>query len=179
MSTRTAFLLPLLCIAAPASAQGLPDFLGAAMCQPPYSFDGATDLYNAAQKLLPKPDTSILGAEIYRLPAPVSKDGFVTQEVVFAGSSVGVLVQGDVAAQLADRYRLTPETSHLLGASSRGFSRLLPVDQQGMKEAGLISLIAREGPALKGRTLLACEFVSHEDRKGLEELNRLTSSGKP
>ncbi|WP_367350152.1 hypothetical protein [Sphingobium yanoikuyae] len=32
----------------------------------------------------------------------------------------------------------------------------------------LFSVVARQGPALAGRTLLTCEFVSHEDRKALD-----------
>jgi hypothetical protein len=117
---------------------------------------------------------STLGAAIYHLPASIARDGFVTRDVVFAGSSVGVLVEGEVAAELAQRYDLAPEKSHLLGASSLGFSRLLPDSEQGMKEMGLISVVARQGPSLHGKTLLACEFVSDEDRKGLDEMERLS-----
>ncbi len=149
------------------AAEADPDFFAAALCQPPYSMDSATRLYEAAEKLA-KPDTSGLGAAIYHLPAPISQDGFVTQDVVFAGSSVGVLLEGQVAAQAAERYHLSPEASHLFGASTLGFARQLPDDQQGMAELGLISMIAREGPAMNGKTLLACEFVSNEDRQALE-----------
>jgi len=154
--------------AGPALAAGEePDFFAAALCQPPYSTETATRLYEAAEKLV-KPDTSGLGAAIYHLPAPISRDGFVTQDVVFAGTSVGVLLQGKVAAQAAERYHLEPEASHLFGASTLGFARQLPDDQQEMSELGLISVIAREGPAMDGKTLLACEFVSNEDRQALE-----------
>lgn len=148
-------------------------FFDAALCKPPYSYDSATDLYQAAEKLT-KPNMSNMGAAIYHLPAPIARDGFVTQDVVFAGSSVGVLVEGEVAAKLAERYDLAPEKSHLLGASSLGFSRLLLNPEQGMKELGLISVVARQGPSLHGKTLLACAFVSDEDRKGLEEMERLS-----
>ena len=148
-----------------------PDFFAAALCQPPYSMDNATALYEAAEKLA-KPDTSNLGAATYRLPAPISRDGFVASDAVFAGSAVGVLVDGEVAARLAERYGLVAETSHLLGASSLGFSRPLPDEQQGMKDLGLISIVARQSPAMPGRTLLACEFVSNEDREAMEELEK-------
>ncbi|MBO9724106.1 MAG: hypothetical protein J7530_07010 [Novosphingobium sp.] len=151
---------------APAMAAA-PDFFAAALCQPPYTTANATELYEAAEKLA-QPDTSTLGAAIYRLPQPIERDGFTTQEVVFAGMSVGVLLDGPVAAELARRYGLAPEESHLLGASTLGFARVLSDDQQALKDLGLISIVAREGPAMEGKTLLACEFVSDEDRKALE-----------
>lgn len=149
------------------AADAAPDFFAAALCQPPYTTANATELYEAAEKLA-QPDTSTLGAAIYRLPEPIEKDGFTTQDVVFAGMSVGVLLDGPVAAELARRYGLSPEKSHLLGASTLGFSRVLPDDEQALKDLGLISIVAREGPAMEGKTLLACEFVSDEDRKALE-----------
>lgn len=145
------------------------DFFGAALCQPPYSLGNATALYEAAEKIA-KADTSRLGAAIYHLKAPIARDGFVAQDVMFGGMAVGILIQGEVAAQLAERYDLKPESMRLLGSSSLGFSRQLPDADQGMKDMGLISIVARQGPALKGQTLLACEFVSDEDRAAMEEL---------
>jgi hypothetical protein len=150
-----------------------PDFFGAALCRPPYSLGNATALYEAAEKIA-RPDTSGLGAAIYHLRKPIEQDGFVAQDVMFAGMAVGVLIQGEVAAQLAERYDLKPESSRLLGSSSLGFSRLLPDADQGMKDMGLISIVARQGPALNGRTLLACEFVSDEDRAAMAELEGAT-----
>ncbi|WEK41616.1 MAG: hypothetical protein P0Y64_09200 [Candidatus Sphingomonas colombiensis] len=164
-------------MAMPASAQEAaePDFFGGAICQPPYSFDGATALYHAAEKL-GKHDTSGLGGAIYHLPAPITRDGFTTQDVLFAGSAYGVLIAGEVAAQLAETYHLTPEKTHLLGASSVGFSRVLPDAEQPMKDMGLVSIVARQGRGLKGRTMLACEFVTNEDRERLEMFEK--ASGK-
>lgn len=157
--------------AVPASAEDAdPDFFAAALCQPAYSMEAATRLYEAAEKIA-KADTSGLGAAIYRLPAPIRRDGFVTQEVVFAGTSVGVLLEGNVAAQAAQRYHLDPEKTHLFGASTLGFARPLPDNRQVDPEFGLVSVIAREGPALNGKTLLACEFVSAEDRKALDAMH--------
>lgn len=152
-------------------------FFDAALCQPPYSTDHATALYEAAEKLA-KPDQSSLGAAIYHLPTPISRDGFTTQDVLFGNMTIGVLVDGNVADQLAKRYRLTPEKSHLLGTSSRGFSRLLPDDQQGMKDMGLISVVAREGDGLNGKTLLACEFVDEADRQAMEAMEKEAAEEK-
>jgi len=150
------------------------DYFGAALCQPPYSLSGATALYEAAEKLA-KPDTSGLGAAVYHLPAPLNRDGFTAQDVIFAGMAVGMLVNGEVAEQLAKTYDLQPEKSHLMGASTLGFARLLPDADQGMKDMGLISIVARQGPGLGGKTLLACEFVSNEDRANMEEWDKKQS----
>ena len=138
--------------------QPAPDFFGAAICQPPSSFINNERLYLAAEKRA-KADTSTMGAAIYHLPAPITRDGFSTQDVVFAATGVSVLRPGD-AAVLAKRYGLTPETSPPPGASIAGFTRLLPDEEQGMKDLRLISVVARRGPATRGMTLLACEFVS-------------------
>ncbi|MFW2851265.1 hypothetical protein ACM61V_05005 [Sphingomonas sp. TX0543] len=152
-----------------------PDFFAAAICQPPYSYDAATRLYKEAQKL-GKPDTARFGAAVYRLPAPAGRDGFETQEVFFAGSALGVLIDGQVAAKLAETYNLVPEKIRLLGASSLGFSRVLPDADQPMKDMGLVSIVARQGPGLKGKTMLACEFVSNEDRERLEMFEKASGN---
>ncbi|MFT4052894.1 MAG: hypothetical protein QM681_00180 [Novosphingobium sp.] len=162
-----AFLIPGGSFAADPVAQ--PDFFAAALCEPSYTFGLATQLYEAAEKI-GSPDTSMLGAAIYTLPTPIKRDGFTASAVVFAGTSVGVLVDGEVAEEAAQRYHLAKENNNLLGASKRGFSRELPDQQQAMKDLGLISAVAREGAALQDKTLLACEFVSHEDRMALQRL---------
>lgn len=160
-----------------ASAQAEVDIFGAALCEPPYSSDIATRVSDAVEKFT-KPDMSMMGAAVYHLPKPIERDGFVTQAVVFSGVSVGVLVEGHVAAQLAAKYNLQRETSDLLGASTLGFSRRLPDKLQIAKDFGLISLIAREGPALGGKTLLACELDSYQDLESLEALKRYEASRK-
>lgn len=163
----TAMLVPNSSLAAGPAAQ--PDFFGAALCEPAYSFGLATQLYEEAEKL-GRPDTSVLGAAIYALPTPIEREGLTARAAVFAGTSIGVLLDGEVAEQAAQRYHLVRENNHLLGASKRGFSRELPDDRQAMKDLGLISIVARESGALHRKTLLACEFVSHEDRKALQSL---------
>ena len=160
-----------------ASAQAEVDIFGAALCEPPYSDETATRVSHAVEKFT-KPDMSMMGAAVYHLPKPIERDGFVTQAVVFSGVSVGVLVEGHAAAQLAAKYNLQRETSDLLGASTLGFSRRLPDKLQIAKDFGLISLIAREGPALGGKTLLACELDSYQDLESLEALKRYEASRK-
>lgn len=144
-----------------------PAFYDAALCKPPYTTDTATALYEAAEKRA-KPDTSVLGAAIYKLPDAIGQDGFSSNEVVFASTSIGVLIQGQVADQLAERYQLKPERSTILGTSTRGYSRTLSGASRVGLEAGTISVVARESAALPGKTLLACEFVSDTDRQALD-----------
>lgn len=139
-------------------------FFDAAICKPPYSSRHANDMYDAAEKL-GKADKSS-GAGVYHLPAPIKKDGFVAQDVFFSGSTIGVLVEGNVAEKLAKHYNLAPQKINIINMS--GFSRQLPNAQQEMKELGLISLVALKSSAFKDKTLLACQFVSNEDRKNME-----------
>jgi hypothetical protein len=138
-----------------------PTFFDAALCDPPYSMTSATAIYDAAEKLA-KADTSSLGAAIYKFPQQIGRDGFESDEVFFANSAVGILIQGLHADELAAKYDLKPETSDLLGASSKGYARALPDELQppvGLAGPGKVSIVAREGEALAGKTLLACEFV--------------------
>ena len=142
-------------------------FYDAAICKPPYTMGSASALYEAAEKLV-EPDKSLLTARVYKLPQEFGQDGFKTNEVVFAGTSIGVLVQGQQAEALAKHYQLQRERSNLMGASAKGYARELPADQQPHPDQGKVSIVARESPSLPGKTLLACEFVWEADRKALE-----------
>lgn len=142
-------------------------FFDAAICKPPYSSRHALNMYKAAEKL-GKPNQSS-GAAVYHLPSPIKKDGFVAQDIVFASSTIGVLVEGNVAEKLAKHYNLVPEKNNIINMS--GFARQLPNAQQDMKELGLISLVALNSSIFKDKTLLACQFVSNEDRRNMELLN--------
>ncbi|WP_229726543.1 hypothetical protein [Sphingomonas alpina] len=173
---RTALLL-LLPVLAPISGaaraadDALPPFFDAAVCKPPYSMDSANTLYEAAEKIT-KPDTSLLTAAVYKMPHEIGQDGFKTREVVFAGSSIGVLVEGQQADALAARYNLTRERSTLFGASTKGYSRALPAAEQPSPDAGVVSIIARESEGLAGKTLLACELVLTEDQAALDAYDK-------
>ncbi|ULR43723.1 hypothetical protein [Rhizobium sp. K102] len=136
-------------------------FFDAALCKPPYTMTSAMEIYDAVEALA-KPDTSSLGAAIYKLPNQIGRDGFKSTEVFFANNAFGILVEGERADALAAKYGLKPETSDLLGTSTKGYSRELPADLQpepGMAGPGKVSIVARQGDALPGKTLLACEFV--------------------
>lgn len=136
-------------------------FFDAALCKPPYTITSATEIYDAAEALA-KADTSSLGAAIYKIPTQIGRDGFNTDEVFFANNAVGVLIEGLRADDLAAKYGLKPETSDLYGASTKGYSLELSADllpEPGLAGPGKISVVAREGDALPGKTLLACEFV--------------------
>lgn len=91
------------------------DSFAAVLCGPPYSIEAAMALYEEV-KSPGQPDTSIMGTAIYHLPVAIHRGGFTGQALVFAGSSVGILLDGEVAQEAARRYDLQPEKSHLLGA---------------------------------------------------------------
>lgn len=154
--------------AMPASAA---PFYDAALCKPPYTMDSTTALYEAAEKLA-KPDTSLLTAYVYTLPQELGQDGFKSRQVIFAGTSVGVLVEGLRADELAERYHLIKERSTLYGTSTKGYSRILPSDQQPQPDLGTVSIIARESTSLSGKTLLACEFVLKADQQALDRYEK-------
>jgi len=145
-------------------------FYDAALCKPPYTMASATALYDAAEKLA-QPDKSY----VYKLPQALGQDGFKSNEVVFAGTSVGVLIQGQQAEALAQRYQLQRERSNLLGAASKGYARALPAAEQPQPEAGTVSIVARESASLPGKTLLACEFVSKADQAALDAYEKSKS----
>ncbi|MBB4483129.1 hypothetical protein [Rhizobium etli] len=137
-------------------------FYDAALCNPPYSLTAASTVYDAAEELA-KPETSSLDAAIYKVPQQIGQDGFQSNEVFFANSAVGILIEGLHADELAAKYDLKPETSDLLGTSSKGYSRQLSEERQpapGLTGPGKVSIVAREGGGLPGKTLLACELVA-------------------
>ncbi|MGY4396467.1 hypothetical protein ACVWZA_001647 [Sphingomonas sp. UYAg733] len=146
-------------------------FYDAALCKPPYTTGSATTLYEAAEKIT-KPDTSLLTAYVYKMPDEIGQDGFSSKEVVFAGTAVGVLVEGLQADALSKRYQLEPERSSLLGSSSKGYTRALPAAEQPLPDAGIVSIVARESPSLPGKTLLACELVMKEDQAALDSYEK-------
>lgn len=155
------------CMGALASAASANPFYDAAICKPPYTMESASALYEAAEKLA-KPDTSMLTAYVYTLPQELGQDGFKSRQVIFAGTTIGVLVDGLRADALAEHYHLTKERSALLGTSSKGYAQALPPDQQPQPDAGTVSIVARESPSLPGKTLLACEFVWKADQQALD-----------
>lgn len=68
-------------------------FFDAALCKPPYTTASATAVYEAAEALA-KPDTSALGAAIYKIPSQIGRAGFKSDEVFVGGTAVGVLIEG-------------------------------------------------------------------------------------
>ena len=164
---RSSFVVLILSGIVPAAAVSAEPFYDAALCKPPYTMASATTLYEAAEKIA-KPDTSMLTAYVYTMPEELGRDGFRTREVVFAGTSVGVLIEGLQADALAERYHLEREGSTLYGTATKGYALALPSDQQPQPDAGTVSIIARESASLPGKTLLACEFVSKEDQAALD-----------
>ncbi|RQS92323.1 hypothetical protein [Burkholderia seminalis] len=157
---------PLATFAAPPAHS---DIFDAALCQPPFTADLMDSAYNTAKAADPKPDESMPGTAVYRLPEPIHRDGFTTRHVVFVSTGIGVLVDGEVAGRLAKRYPLALEKGHLPGASSVGYLRRLTVRGPG---GALIRASARQRPALKDKTLLACETTTEENIKALERMEQ-------
>lgn len=145
-------------------------FFDAALCKPPYTTTSATKMYDEAEKLA-KADTSLMTAAVYKLSADFGRQGFKTSELLFAGSSFGILIEGSRADDLAKTYHLKSDgLGTLLGAATKSYGRALSKADQPAAETGVVSVIARESAAFPGKTLLACEFVTHEDLEAMKKL---------
>lgn len=148
-------------------------FFDAALCKPPYSTATATKMYDEAEKLA-KADTSLMTAAVYKMSTDFGRQGFKTNEIVFAGTSFGILVEGSRADDLAKTYHLTSDgLGNLLGTATKSYGRALPKAGQPAAEMGVVSVVARESAAFPGKTLLACEFVSHEDLEAMKSMQSL------
>ncbi len=141
--------LPALLGAALSPATSARSFYDAAICKPPYTMESATALYEAAERLA-KPDSSMLTAIVYALPQEFGRDGFKTRRVIFAGTMIGVLVEGLQADALATRYHLTRERSTIFGTAIKGYARALPPNQQPQPDVGTVSIVARESASIPG-----------------------------
>ncbi|MEE4450535.1 hypothetical protein [Novosphingobium resinovorum] len=168
---RSYFAIPVLGAAALGTVASASAFFDAAICKPPYAMDSATALYDAAEKLA-KPDTSMLSAHVFTVPDEIGQDGFKSRQILFAGTSIGILIDGLQAEALAEHYHLTKERSSLFGASTKGYARALPVEEQPQPDMGTVSIIARESASLPGKTLLACEFVWKADQDALDAFEK-------
>ncbi|MFS8045906.1 hypothetical protein [Rhizobium sp. BR 314] len=145
-------------------------FFDAALCKPAYSTKLAMKMYNEAEKLA-KADTSLLTAAVYKLPADFGRQGFKTSELMFAGTSFGVLVEGLRADDLAKAYQLKSDgLGNLLGTATKSYGRALAKAEQPAADMGVVSVVARESSAFPGKTLLACEFVSNDDLEAMKQL---------
>jgi hypothetical protein len=145
-------------------------FFDAALCKPAYTTTSATKMYDEAEKLA-KADMSLLTAAVYKLPADFGRQGFKTSELIFAGSSFGVLIEGLRADDLAKTYHLkSDELGTLLGTATKSYARALPKAGQPAAETGVVSVIARESATFPGKTLLACEFATHEDLEAMKQM---------
>jgi hypothetical protein len=151
------------------AAEPGPAFFEAALCQPPYTTKTASDLYDAAAKH-GRADNGGLSA-LYKLPSPIEKDGFKADEVVFVKNTFGVMLAGAQADKLAKRFRLSPEKPSVLrGAITKGYGRALEAKLQPSPERGVVSIVAREDASLPGKTMLACEFLTHDEVQALKAM---------
>lgn len=77
---------PFVALAAPPAH---PDIFNAAICKPLFTSDLMSAIYDTVKAADPKPDESMLGAAVFRLPEPIRRDGFTTQNVVFTSTGIG------------------------------------------------------------------------------------------
>jgi hypothetical protein len=142
----------------------------AALCKPAYSVESSTALYQEAEKVS-KADV-LAGMATYKLPKAVERDGLTAEQLVFAGTSVGVVIEGTRAQALAAKYQLVNEDEKLLSVNNpnaaHGYARQIMVNGKSKSSIygtpGTILITAREGEAFQGKALLTCEFISDYDR---------------
>jgi len=115
---------------------------------------------------MPKPesakaDTLLKAAVIYKVSADFGRQGFKTNEIIFAGTSLGVPVERLRADDLAKTYHLTLDgLGNLFGTATKSYGRALPKAEQPAVEMGAVSVVARE-------------FVLHEDLDAMRSLQSL------
>lgn len=149
-------------------------FYDMALCQPSYSTKSFNEAMAEAEKLSER-DSSIFATYIYKSSNNLARDGFESNEVFFAGTAAGILIKGEKADELAAKYNLSASKNTLLNAN-KNYMRELTEDQlspESLKMDGKVYIVARETNALKGKTLLACEFVSNYDLKAMQALEAL------
>jgi hypothetical protein len=152
-----------------ATAADSSQFFDAALCKPAYTTKTATALYNEAEKVSKYQLLGIMA--VYPLKEPVIKDGFSTKEVVFAGTTYGVLIEGLKADELAKVFHLTPEPKNPMIAATKSYIRILADADQPSPGMGRVAITAREANGIPGKTLLSCEFTSLDDLEAMKAMN--------
>lgn len=151
-----------------ASAADNSQFFDAALCKPAYTSDTASALYKEAEKVSKYELVGMMA--VYPLKEPVIKDGFSTKEVVFMGTTYGVLIEGQKADELAKTFHLTPEPENPAIVATKSYIRVLADADQPSPEMGRVAITAREAAGIPGKTLLSCEFTSLADLEAMKAL---------
>jgi len=165
---------PLLIVAALLSTSAVAadnsQFFDAALCKPAYTTKNASVLYNEAEKVSKYQLVGMMA--VYPLTEAVVKDGFSTKEVVLAGTTYGVLIEGQKADELAKTYHLTPEPKNPMIVATKSYIRVLADADQPSPEMGRVAITAREANGIPGKTLLSCEFTSLADLQAMKAMNQ-------
>ncbi|EKS9795446.1 MULTISPECIES: hypothetical protein [Burkholderia] len=160
--------------------------LSAALCKPAYSIAVADALYREVEKSAKAEMYS--GAAIYSLPNASEHDGFTARQLFVAGTSIGVLIDGERADALAAKYQLVKEDAGILmgykennryatyNQYTKGYARSIAIDGKSQVfiygVPGTIMIAARESKAFPGKTILACEFLSNYGRDNAKAIGR-------
>ena len=107
---------------------------------------------------------------VYPMTEAVEKDGFSAKSFVLAGTTYGVLIEGQKADELAKTYNLTPEAPNPMIVATKSYIRVLPDAEQPSPEMGRVAITAREAQGLPGQTLLSCEFTSLSDLEAMKAM---------
>lgn len=151
-----------------ASAADNNQFFDAALCKPAYTTQAASALYDEAEKIT---RYQLVGAmAVYPLPDAVEKEGFSTKAFVLAGTTYGVLVEGQKAEALAKTFKLTKEAPNPMIVASKSYIRVLDDADQPSPETGRVAITAREAQSIPGKTLLSCEFTSLADLEAMKTM---------
>jgi hypothetical protein len=154
-------------------AQSLPvDFYDVALCKPPFGSKTMADSFHAAESL-GKADRRIWNATTFHSATPLGKDGFSSDSVVFTNFSVGVLIDGEKATELAKRYDLQLEKPDSLLRANIAIGYAAKLAEQPDPALGTVSIVARETPMFPGKTWLACEMLWHEDAERAAQMHKL------
>jgi len=143
-------------------------FFDAALCQPAYTTKAATALYDDAEKVSKYQMVGIMA--VYPLAEAVVKDGFSATDFVLAGSTYGVLIEGQKAEDLAKTFNLTKEAPNPMIAATKSYIRVLDDADQPSPEMGQVAITARESQIIPGKTLLSCEFTSLADLEVMKSM---------
>lgn len=143
-------------------------FFDAALCQPAYTTKAATALYNDAEQVSKYQLVGIMA--VYPLAEAVVKDGFSATDFVLAGSTYGVLIEGQKAEELAKAFNLTKQAPNPMIAATKSYIRVLDDADQPSPEMGQVAITARESQIIPGKTLLSCEFTSLADLEVMKSM---------
>ena len=124
------------------------------------AIDADTRLYDALRKQGKEMPTGVLNIAVFPLPRPFDLDGMTVTHAVFVNGGAGMLLPGRHAAELAQRYQLSKDTSGW-GVEPKFFreTKRAPSVIDGYEE--YTAIYAEELPGGK-YTALFCQSDAHQ-----------------